>query len=133
MNITTTTNRRTFLRNGSKALTLPFLASLLPAGSRALAEKSLASNTPKRLLWMSMGHGHMEKHFYPKKGGNGNIHHQSALALYNGMISPLKPYGIRGAIWYQGESNNGEGMLYYEKKKALVNGWRKVWKISIQN
>lgn len=70
MNITTTTNRRTFLRNGSKALTLPFLASLLPAGSRALAEKSLASNTPKRLLWMSMGHGHMEKHFYPTKGGN---------------------------------------------------------------
>lgn len=70
MNITTTTNRRTFLRNGSKALTLPFLASLLPAGSRALAEKSLASNTPKRLLWMSMGHGHMERHFYPTKGGN---------------------------------------------------------------
>ena len=65
---------------------------------------------------------------YPKKGGNGNIHHQSALALYNGMISPLKPYGIRGAIWYQGESNNGEGMLYYEKKKALINGWRSVWK-----
>ena len=65
---------------------------------------------------------------YPKKGGNGNIHHQSALALYNGMISPLKPYGIRGAIWYQGESNNGEGMLYYEKKKALINGWRSIWK-----
>ena len=65
---------------------------------------------------------------YPKKGNNGNIQHQSALALYNGMISPLKPYGIRGALWYQGESNNGEGMLYYEKKKALINGWREVWK-----
>ena len=65
---------------------------------------------------------------YPKKDNNGKVHHQSALALYNGMISPLKPYGIRGAIWYQGESNNGEGMLYYEKKKALVYGWRKVWK-----
>ena len=65
---------------------------------------------------------------YPKKGNNGKIQHQSALALYNGMISPLAPYGIRGALWYQGESNNGEGMLYYEKKKALINGWREVWK-----
>ncbi|MDG1671302.1 MAG: DUF1552 domain-containing protein, partial [Akkermansiaceae bacterium] len=70
MNLTThTTNRRTFLRNGSKALTLPFLASLLPAGSRALAEQSLTSGAPKRLLWMAMGHGHMEKHFYPTESG----------------------------------------------------------------
>ncbi|NBT61581.1 MAG: 9-O-acetylesterase, partial [Planctomycetia bacterium] len=52
---------------------------------------------------------------------------QSPLALYNGMIAPLVPYAIRGALWYQGESNNGEGMLYFEKKKALINGWRKVW------
>ena len=70
MNLTTQpTNRRTFLRSGSSVLTLPFLASLVPAGSRALAEQSQATNTPKRLLWMSMGHGHMEKHFYPKEFG----------------------------------------------------------------
>lgn len=55
------------------------------------------------------------------------INHQSPLALYNGMINPLLPYSIRGAIWYQGESNNGEGMLYFEKMKALIHGWRKVW------
>jgi len=48
--------------------------------------------------------------------------------LYNAMIHPLLPFGIRGAIWYQGESNNGEGMLYYEKMKALIGGWRQVWK-----
>lgn len=48
-------------------------------------------------------------------------------ALYNAMIHPLIPYGIRGAIWYQGESNRGQGMLYYEKMKALVGGWRKLW------
>lgn len=64
---------------------------------------------------------------YPAKNNEGKINHQSALALYNGMISPLLPYPIRGAIWYQGESNNGEGMLYYEKMKALVAGWRSVW------
>ena len=52
---------------------------------------------------------------------------QDPTALYNGMIHPLKPFGIRGAIWYQGESNSTEGMLYYEKMKALIGGWRKVW------
>ena len=44
------------------------------------------------------------------------------------MIHPLVPFAMRGAIWYQGESNNGEGMLYYEKMKALIGGWRQVWK-----
>jgi len=47
--------------------------------------------------------------------------------LYNGMVYPLVPYAIRGALWYQGESNRGEGMLYFEKMKALIGGWRKVW------
>jgi sialate O-acetylesterase len=52
---------------------------------------------------------------------------QQPTALYNGMIHAIVPYAIRGAIWYQGESNNGEGMLYYEKMKALICGWRQVW------
>jgi len=63
---------------------------------------------------------------FPHRNGN-RIHHQSALALYNGMIHPLLPYAIKGALWYQGESNNGEGMLYHEKMKALIAGWRSVW------
>ncbi len=52
---------------------------------------------------------------------------QNATALYNGMIHPLCPFAVRGAIWYQGESNLGEGMLYCEKMKALVGGWQKMW------
>jgi sialate O-acetylesterase len=63
---------------------------------------------------------------YPARNGD-RIVHQSPLALYNGMICPLVPYAIRGAIWYQGESNNGEGMLYHEKMKALIGGWRTIW------
>jgi len=47
--------------------------------------------------------------------------------LYNAMIHPLVPFGIRGAIWYQGESNHGEGKLYTEKMKALIQGWRQLW------
>lgn len=52
---------------------------------------------------------------------------QSPTALYNGMIYPVHPLAIRGAIWYQGEANLGDGMLYAEKMKALVGGWRQVW------
>ena len=72
MNLTTNTNRRTFLCNGTKALTLPFLSSLLPSSVQAATEKELAKNSVRRLLWMSMGHGHMEKHFYPKESGSLN-------------------------------------------------------------
>jgi sialate O-acetylesterase len=52
---------------------------------------------------------------------------QNPTALYNGMIHPLCPFAIRGAIWYQGESNSGEGRLYTERMKALIAGWRKIW------
>jgi len=52
---------------------------------------------------------------------------QNPTALYNGMIHPLQPFPIRGAIWYQGEANVGEGRLYTERMKALIDGWRKVW------
>lgn len=63
------------------------------------------------------------------KDGKVKIDHQSPLALYNGMIAPLVPYAIRGSLWYQGESNNGEGMLYTEKMKALIGGWRELWQM----
>src|SRR4029077_17162342 len=52
---------------------------------------------------------------------------QQATALYNGMIHPLRPFAIRGAIWYQGESNLGDGKLYPDRMKALIGGWRKMW------
>ena len=48
--------------------------------------------------------------------------------MYNGMIAPIVPYAIKGAIWYQGESNVGNGLGYHDLKKNLVEGWRRVWK-----
>jgi sialate O-acetylesterase len=53
--------------------------------------------------------------------------HQQPTMLYNGMIHALVGFPIRGAIWYQGEANHREGMLYFEKKKALIGGWRELW------
>ena len=46
---------------------------------------------------------------------------------YNGRIAPLVPYGIKGVIWYQGESNGGDGDIYIEKMRTLIGDWREVW------
>ena len=50
--------------------------------------------------------------------------------LYNGMINPLIPYGLRGAIWYQGESNAKnlvDAQLYRDLLENMVVQWRKDW------
>jgi len=55
------------------------------------------------------------------------VSNRSPSAIYNAMIHPLAPFAMRGAIWYQGESNGGEGESYYHKTQALVNGWRELF------
>jgi sialate O-acetylesterase len=49
--------------------------------------------------------------------------------IYNGMIHPLAPYSMRGAIWYQGESNclSGDTTIYTDRTLALVKGWQSVF------
>ncbi|MBC23465.1 MAG: 9-O-acetylesterase [Phycisphaerae bacterium] len=53
--------------------------------------------------------------------------HSSYAALYNGMVSPLVPYGIRGFTWYQGESNSREPEPYRELLPLLIDSWRSQW------
>ena len=50
-----------------------------------------------------------------------------ASLLYNGMIHPLVGYGIKGAIWYQGEGNAGEAFKYRNLFPNLIKDWRKQW------
>ena len=45
--------------------------------------------------------------------------------LYNGMIAPLVPLSIRGAIWYQGESNVGRAYQYRELFPLMIRNWRR--------
>ena len=47
--------------------------------------------------------------------------------LYNAMIHPLAPYTIRGATWYQGESNVWRAMQYRPLLAALIDNWRTQW------
>jgi len=47
--------------------------------------------------------------------------------LYNGMIHPLIPFAIRGAIWYQGEGNAGRAEQYQELLPTMIRSWRRAW------
>lgn len=51
-------------------------------------------------------------------------HPATPSGLYNAMINPLVPYAIRGAIWYQGESNAGRPQEYLPLFSAMITGWR---------
>lgn len=59
----------------------------------------------------------------PKQANNPN----RASVLYNGMLAPLIPYAIKGAIWYQGESNAGRAYQYRKLFPAMIRDWRKHW------
>jgi sialate O-acetylesterase len=47
--------------------------------------------------------------------------------LFNAMLSPLLPYRIKGALWYQGESNTGKPAEYDSLLPAVINSWRQHW------
>ncbi|HTE17786.1 MAG TPA: sialate O-acetylesterase, partial [Armatimonadota bacterium] len=63
----------------------------------------------------------------PRAPGNPAQSAQRPTGLYNAMIAPLIPYAIRGAIWYQGESNAGQAYQYRTLFPAMIENWREDW------
>ena len=57
----------------------------------------------------------------------GLLHQNRPTELYNAMIAPLLPYAIKGAIWYQGESNAGKAYQYRTLMPAMIKSWRTAW------
>lgn len=62
-----------------------------------------------------------EKHEYA------HLMNNVGTTIYNAMIEPLLPFGIRGALWYQGESNAGRAYQYRQSFPLMINDWRKRW------
>jgi sialate O-acetylesterase len=75
-------------------------------------------HVPVGLINSSWGGSPIEPWTVGPKGSGG---------MHNGMIAPVMPFAIRGVIWYQGESNVGNGIKYRDKMAALISGWRHVW------
>jgi sialate O-acetylesterase len=63
----------------------------------------------------------VEKHEYVHSSNN------VGTTIYNGMIAPLMPFAVRGALWYQGESNAGRAYQYRQSFPLMINDWRKKW------
>ena len=58
-----------------------------------------------------------------RPGNNPNV----TTVLYNAMLAPIIPFTIRGAIWYQGESNAGRAYQYRSLFPAMIRDWRQQW------
>jgi sialate O-acetylesterase len=63
----------------------------------------------------------------PAKGDTIKQQSRTATTLYNGMLHPIEGYGIKGAIWYQGESNYDRPDEYEKLFTAMVKQWRTKW------
>jgi sialate O-acetylesterase len=63
----------------------------------------------------------------PDKNQQGNLSPQTPTVLYNAMVNPMVGFGIKGAIWYQGESNRNEADKYVSLLPGMIENWRSEW------
>lgn len=65
-----------------------------------------------------------------KFNAQSQVYYQFPTVIYNSLIHPLVPFAMRGVIWYQGESDilRNDTTIYTDKSRALIGGWRKVFK-----
>ena len=58
---------------------------------------------------------------------HGPVDQNTPTTLFNGMVNPLIPFGIKGAIWYQGEANAGRAYQYRTLLPTMIGDWRARW------
>jgi sialate O-acetylesterase len=75
---------------------------------------SLAGNWNFRVARIESGAGNVNPNSYPT-------------LLFNAMINPIIPFGIRGALWYQGEANADRAYEYRISFPLMINDWRQHW------
>ena len=56
-------------------------------------------------------------------------HYQTVPGMYNGMIAPLEPFAIKGALWYQGEANGPRWLQYRRLLPTLIADWRERFQV----
>jgi sialate O-acetylesterase len=115
---------RVFDRAGEGGFGGAGVMSLAPVGANETEAISLAGP------WIYK----VEVSFEPKTPDYGSrpelpgpTNQNSPSVLYNAMIAPLRPYAIRGAIWYQGESNAGRANQYRSLFPTMIRDWRAAW------
>jgi sialate O-acetylesterase len=111
----------------------------LPEGRCVIAVRVISKNggcfTPGKQYLLTTDHGSFDLSgaWKFRRGGRSAVpepetfFHYKPTGLYNGMIAPLKCFTIKGALWYQGESDADNPHGYAEKFEALMRGWRGDW------
>jgi sialate O-acetylesterase len=90
---------------------------------RALTPEVKAKYEEEVTAWQEAGRPRGKE---PKRPG-GFENQNSPTTLYNAMVAPIVGYGIKGAIWYQGESNAGRAYQYRKLFPTMIQDWRTRW------
>lgn len=116
-----------------------YVVPSLPEGRCVIAMRVISKDggrfTPgkQHMLTTDAGSFNLKGAWRFKRGGQAGspapetMFHYKPAGLYNGMIAPLRRFTIKGAIWYQGESDAENPLRYADKFAALVDGWRGDW------
>ena len=124
------------LKAGNNTVAVRIFNQAGPGGFKSVAKELYVSVADKKIplagTWLdrievelkSMPKNHAGPQPQPPYGPN---HPHAPGALYNGMIAPFIPYGIKGAIWYQGESNADRAYQYRTLFPAMISDWRRRW------
>jgi sialate O-acetylesterase len=101
------------------------VADYNPEAAKARYEKDLAAW--KKAEAKAKADGKKFNAWRPQLQQDPRFSPNSPSTLYNGMIAPVVPYAIRGAIWYQGESNCSRAFQYRTLFPLMIRNWREVW------
>jgi len=115
---------RVFDRAGDGGFGRTDLMSVSPVGAKAADAISLVGPWTYKVE-VAFEPKHPDWGSRPELPGPTN--QNSPTVLYNAMIAPLIPYAIRGAIWYQGESNAGRAHQYRTLFPTMIRDWRAAW------
>jgi sialate O-acetylesterase len=97
------------------------------AGTRVEGPMSIAAQSGREIPLDGEWQGRVDLDLGRSPESRKRPPHVAAGALYDGMIAPLVPYAIRGAIWYQGENNVGRAASYRRLFPNMIATWRKAW------
>ncbi|TDW48133.1 sialate O-acetylesterase [Flavobacterium sp. 270] len=128
---------KTLLTKGANTLAIRIIDTGGPGsvGSMVLSNNK-GENIPLDGKWKSRLVAEIADHrFYTyglhqdfsKRPNLSRYNSNSPTVLYNAMINPLVPFTIKGAIWYQGETNVGRAEQYKTLFPAMIKDWRSKW------
>ena len=90
-------------------------------------EKAMADFQEKLAEWQKKNQAGEEAGARPRPPRNPLTNQHRPANLYNGVLNPILGYGIRGVIWYQGESNAGRAYQYRHLFPLMIQNWRDEW------